>query len=318
MQLIRGLHNLKNLRSNHCVATIGNFDGMHIGHQRVLQDLKQHAARLKLPSTVILFEPQPQEYFRAEQAPARLLRLREKLMFLQAYGIDQVLCLYFNAALAELSAEDFVKQILLEKLGVRFLLIGDDFRFGKQRQGDFALLQQLATQYNFAVANTQTVTLDGKRVGSSRVRDALNSGDLSHAAQLMGHPYVMTGHVVRGDRRGTDILGFPTANILLQRKVVPLSGVFIVNVHGLASKPLPGVANIGTRPTIDGKNKLLEIHLFDFNQTIYGRFLQVEFLHKLREEQHFASLDLLKKQIGKDVNAARNWIDTHESIKFKA
>lgn len=303
MQLIRGIHNIR--KEHHgCVATIGNFDGIHLGHQRVLKKLVRQAATLQLPALVITFEPQPLEFFRGQTAPARLMRFREKIMLLREFNVDRVLCLYFNAALADLSATDFVTKILLEKLGVRFLLVGDDFRFGKQRKGDYQLLQTLAKQHHFELAHTETVTFNQQRIGSSRVRDALTSGNFPLAKQLLDRPYFISGHVVHGDKRGTQ-LGFPTANLLLYRRVSPLTGVFAVKVHGIEQTALPGVANIGSRPTVDGKNHLLEVHLLDFQQTIYGRFVRVEFIQKLRAEQKFASLDALKQQIAQDVTLAR-------------
>jgi len=299
MKLIRSLHNLNS--SHHgCVATIGNFDGVHLGHQKILQQLIAKAKEFNLPSLVITFEPLPQEYFSAEKAPARLMKLREKIIALKEYGVDRVLCLRFNQKLASISAEEFVKTILVDKLGVRYLIIGDDFRFGHKRQGDFNLLQKMGMQFGFEVMPTETVLFNGERVGSSRVRNALAEGDLALAKQLLGRPYYLSGHVSYGEQLGRE-LGFPTANIFLHRKVLPLRGVFVVQVHGLGDKPLLGAANIGRRPTVDDEDFLLEVYILDFNQNIYGKFLQVEILRKLRGEEKFNSLEELKIQIAKDV-----------------
>ncbi len=302
MELIRGSYNITP-KHHGCVATIGNFDGLHLGHQQVLQHLTEQAKLLNLPSLLMSFEPLALEYFLTDQAPARLMRLREKLMVLQAYAIDRVLCLKFNKHLANLSAADFVKTILVDQLGVRYLIVGDDFRFGKDRQGDFNLLKKLGAHYHFQVANTETVLLNNERVGSSRVRAALKAGDFNLAQQLLGRPYTMSGHVIHGDKRGRQ-LGFPTANLLVNRVVAPLAGVYAVKVQGLANEAWPGVANIGRRPTVDGHKHLLEINLLNFQQTIYGKFLQVEFIQKIRDEQRFAAIDLLTQQIQQDVATA--------------
>lgn len=303
MKLIRDLVNLKS-DYHGCVATIGNFDGVHLGHQKILQQLVAKAKQLNLPSLVITFEPLPQEFFSGEQAPARLMTLREKIVALKKYGIDHVLRLRFNKKLASIPAEEFVKKILVAKLGVRHLIIGDDFRFGYKRQGDFNLLQKMGAQFGFEVVPTETVLFDGERVGSSRVRNALAEGNIELAKKLLGRPYYLSGHVSYGEQLGRKLC-FPTANIFLHRKVLPLRGVFVVQVHGLGDKPLLGAANIGRRPTVDDKDFLLEVYIFDFNQNIYGKFLQVEILHKLRGEEKFNSLEELKQQIAKDVEEAR-------------
>lgn len=299
MELIRYLKT----QQQSCVATIGNFDGIHLGHQKILQQVTEQAFSLKLPSLVITFEPLPPEYFLKEKAPSRLLSLREKIVLLKKQYIDQVVCLRFNSTLANLPAEQFISDILVKQLRIKTLIVGDDFHFGHKRQGDLTLLQRLGKIHNFNVTHTQTVLFNNKRIGSSWVRTALAEGNLALASQLLDRPYTMGGHVLYGDQRGRQ-LGFPTANILLHRLVSPLSGVFAVKVHGL-NQPLAGVANIGNRPTVDGKRFWLEVHLFDFNQTIYGRYLQVEFVHKIRDEQRFTSIEALKKQITQDVVTAK-------------
>lgn len=311
IELICGFHNLK-ARHRGCVLTIGNFDGLHQGHQAVIQILNQQAKRLKLPSCVLLFEPHPQEFFFKEKAPSRLMRLREKIKTLQRLAIDRILCLRFNKHLAEMEAEVFVKEILVDRLGASVLIVGDDFRFGKERQGDFNLLKNLSKKYNFEVFSTPTFLLKGKRIGSSRVRDALKEGDFDLAACLLTRPFALSGRVMHGDQRGR-LLGFPTANIALHRLVSPLKGVFIVRVWGLAGGAINGVANCGKRPTVNGLQDLLEVHLFNFNETIYGARLQVEFLKKIRDEKKFDSLDALKIQITEDATIAKRYFDSNYS-----
>jgi riboflavin kinase/FMN adenylyltransferase len=305
MEFIRGQHNL---RSSHygCVATIGNFDGVHLGHQAIFRQLAEKAVNLRLPTMVITFEPQPQEYFAGDSIPPRLMRLREKLLALQAQSVDCVLCLKFDRRLANLSARRFIQDLLVTKLGVRYLVIGDDFRFGYQREGDFTLLRQAGQEYGFQVVNTQSHILDGERVSSTRIRNALGQGHLELAARLLGRPYAICGRVAHGDQRGRT-LGFPTANIHLHRKMTPLSGVYAVLLHGVAQNPLPGVANIGSRPTVNGTRAQLEVHLFDFNKDIYNHYVQVDFLHYLRPEQRFESLDRLRQQIQRDSQQARRF-----------
>ncbi|MDH5300207.1 MAG: bifunctional riboflavin kinase/FAD synthetase [Gammaproteobacteria bacterium] len=305
MEIIRGLNNLK-ARHRGCVATIGNFDGVHRGHQVILQRCRELAKRMNLPLLVITFEPYPDEFFARGNEPPRLTRFREKWGLLAQQGVDRVLCLRFNQSLAGMDATDFIRQVLVEGLGVRHLVVGDDFRFGRQRQGDFAMLCQAGKQHGFVVENTSTVAIDSDRVSSTRVRKALQAGELSQAAQMLGRPYFICGHVAHGDKRGRTI-GFPTANIHMHRKVVPLKGVFAVSVDGLAANALPGVANVGLRPTVDGSRMLLEVHLFDFEQQIYGRHVQVNFHQFIRAEKKFDGLEALKQQIAADSTAARNF-----------
>ncbi len=303
MELIRGHYSLKPSHRG-CVATIGKFDGVHLGHQAVLGQVAEKAAELDLPAVVITFEPQPEEFFAPERAPARLTRLREKLKALSRFAVDRVLCLRFTQALAAMSAEDFVRRILVEGLGVRYLVVGDDFRFGRGRTGDFALLESSGREFGFPVARMHTVHLGQARVSSTRVRDALAAGDMDLAQTLLGRPYRISGRVVAGDRRGRTI-GFPTANIRLHHKAVPLRGVYAVEVYGLDREPLEGAANIGTRPTVDGSRALLEVHLLNFSADIYRRYLHVDFVHKLRDERRFESLEELTRQIRCDADQAQ-------------
>ncbi len=306
MKLIRGLQNLQPPVQG-SVVTIGNFDGVHKGHQQLLQKLHQVASQKKLPAVLITMEPHPQEYFAREVLPARLTRLREKLLVFRQYDLQKVLCLQFNAKLAALSAEEFTQRVLVDGLAVKHLVIGDDFRFGRDRQGDYQLLVQLGKQYGFTVDAVGPVLWQNERVSSTRIRHLLKMGEMSQATQLLGRHYRLCGRVVYGDARGRQ-LGFPTANILLHRECSPLTGVFAVRIHGLSKKPLFGAANIGCRPTVDGLRTLLEVYILDFDADIYGRFIEVEFLHKLRDEKRFDSLDLLKQQIAEDVAAVREFI----------
>ncbi len=305
MELIRGLHNLS-ARHHGCVATIGNYDGVHLGHQAVLGHLAEKGAQLGLPTVVITFEPQPQEYFAPQQAVPRLTRLREKLLALQRFSVDRVLCLPFNRELAAMAADAFIERILMRGLGVRYLVVGDDFRFGRERRGDFAMLQAAGARYGFEVVHLHTFMLGGARVSSTRIREALAHGDMARAEQLLGRPYRMCGRVAHGDKRGRTI-GFPTANIHLHRKVSPISGVFAVELFGVAGEPFHGVANVGIRPTVEGLRPLLEVHLFDFAGDLYGRHVHVDFLHKLREERRFDSFEALKQQILIDAQHARDY-----------
>jgi riboflavin kinase/FMN adenylyltransferase len=312
MELIRGFHNLRP-RHHGCVATIGNFDGVHLGHQAVLGQLAEKAGDLRLPATVITFEPHPQEHFSPDQAPTRLTRFREKVQALRRYAVDRVVVLRFDRRLANMAAEDFIRALLIEGLAVRYLVVGDDFRFGHRRQGDFHMLQAAGSQFGFQVVNMHTFSVDGERVSSTRVREALAKGDLATAEKLLGRPYRMYGRVAHGDKRGR-LIGFPTANIHLHRRKTPLTGVFAVEVYGLEAEPIVGVANLGTRPTVDGTRVLLEVHLFDFDQDIYGRHVHVNFLHKLRDEQRFGSFEALKRQIERDAVDARAYFEQTRSV----
>lgn len=301
-----------------CVLTLGNFDGVHKGHQAIISKLKQMAVQAKLPTVLITFEPQPNEFFSLNKlkTPARLMRLREKLMALDGLGVDYVICLRFNKELAEMSAEEFVRDILLAKLNAKQILIGDDFRFGHKRQGDINLLQKLAPSYGFTAEAVDTFVSHGERVSSSRIRAALQEGDLITAEKLLGRPYGIAGKVVHGSKQGR-ILGFPTANVFPHRRAVPVEGIYVVRTYGLGPKPIPGVADVGNRPTMDGCGRtLLEVYLFDFDQMIYGKNIYVEFLQKLRNEERYDSLDALKIQIAKDVEHGRSYFSQHpESLE---
>ena len=303
MQLVRGLHNLRPQHRD-CVATIGNFDGVHRGHQAILARLRERASELGVPSCVVIFEPQPREFFAPDTAPARLTRLRDKLALLAAEGVDRVLCLAFNPRLRELSAAEFVQKVLIDGLGVRHLEVGDDFRFGCDRAGDFAFLADAAVREGFTVEAATTVELDGIRVSSTRVREALSVGDFELAEHLLGRPFQIAGRVLHGQKLGRQ-LNAPTANIQLKRRRVPLTGVYMVSID-IDGQTVAGVANIGVRPSVKSDGCAhLEVHLLDFAGDLYGRRLTVAFHRKLRDEQRFASLEALKTAIAADIAAAR-------------
>jgi riboflavin kinase/FMN adenylyltransferase len=308
MELIRGLHNLRP-RHRGCVATIGAFDGLHHGHRAVLGHLLEKASELDLPSVVILFEPLPREYLAPREAPARLMSFREQFQALAALGVDRVLRIRFDESLRTMSAVDFITRVFVEGLDARYIVAGDDLRFGRDRQGDFALMQAQGHKFGFETMHTDTLGLSGERVSSTRIREALESADFALAEELLGRPYSITGKVVYGDQRGRQ-LGAPTANMELNRLRAPLSGVYLVEVAGVADQPLPGVANVGTRPTV-GENfrANLEVHLLDFAGELYGRRLTVTFLGKIREEQKFDSLEALQQHIHKDIARGREFFN---------
>lgn len=311
-KITRGFYNLST-NPEGCVATIGNFDGVHLGHQAVLNQLAMKGDVLGLPAIAITFEQQASEFFLPDKAPARLSRFREKVEALRSYSIQQLCVLRFNKKLAQMTATDFIQQLIVDGLNVKYLVVGDDFKFGKNRQGDFAMLQQAGQKYGFQVVNMHTFAVDNIRVSSTRIRQALEAGDLMLAEKLLGRPYRMSGRIAHGDKRGRT-MGFPTANIHLHRKKVPLSGVYAVQLFGVEGEPVKGVANVGIRPTIGGNKALLEVHLFDFDQDIYGKHVQVHFLHKLRDEQKFADLDALITQIRLDSEQAKGYFSNSMTL----
>ena len=289
------------------MASIGNFDGVHRGHQAVLRDLKDRAQALGVPSTVILFEPQPQEYFAAASAPLRLTRFMEKWPLLEAAGVDRVLCLRFGPKLAEMPAEDFIRRVLVDALAVRHLTVGDDFRFGKGRLGDFRMLGEAGKAEGFGVTDTASLETAGERVSSTRIRTLLQEGKTEEAATLLGRPFGLRGRVMHGERLGRK-LGMPTVNLALKRRAPPLSGIFAARVAGLPGGSRAAAAYIGKRSAAGGEHWVLEAHLPGFEGDLYGRRLEVQFLHRLREDRHFANLDDLRVQMHEDVAAAEKWL----------
>lgn len=319
MELVRGIHDLQ-ARHRGCVLTIGNYDGVHLGHQSVLAGLREKAQSLNCPSTVMVFEPTPQEFFAGARAPARLTTLREKLVLLQAIGVDRVLCVRFDRGVAGMDPAVFIQHLLVDGLGVRHVVVGDDFRFGRDRKGDFQTLVTAGQANGFDVAATPVFLHDGERVSSSAVRAALARGDLAFAAGLLGRDYAITGRVRQGEQLGRR-LGYPTANIAPRRRVVPIQGVFAVRVRDVSAQRLSGragvddrgadvpvfagVASLGTRPMVGGREPLLEVHLFDFEGDLYGRRLEVSFVSRLREERVFSDLHAMVDQMHLDAARAR-------------
>ncbi|WP_100752439.1 bifunctional riboflavin kinase/FAD synthetase [Vibrio salilacus] len=306
MELIRGIHNIKSHHKG-CVLTIGNFDGVHLGHQEVLNQVSARAKELDLPSTVMTFEPQPLELFAKDKAPARLTRLRDKFVQLSKLDIERLLCVNFNHQFANQSPQSFIRDLLVERLGVKFLVVGDDFCFGKQRKGNFTMLEKAGRELGFEVVSTQSFCLQTLRVSSTAIRDALAQNKLDDAAKMLGRNYSISGRVSHGRKLGRTI-GFPTANIPLKRCVSPVSGVYAVEVLGLGEQAFGGVANIGNRPTVNGIRQQLEVHLFDFKANLYGKQLEIVLLDKIRDEHKFESFDALKQQIELDAEAARVWL----------
>jgi len=310
-EFIRGLHNL--LPEHHGnVVTIGSFDGVHLGHQVILQQVLTQSEQLQIPSMAMIFEPQPHEFFTGDKAPARLMRLGEKVQALFNEGIDRVFCLPFNAALSELSATLFIERILVNGLGTRYLVVGDDFRFGSARTGDYAQLVGAGGEHGFTVTDTQSFLIDKERVSSTRIRNMLQRNEFEEASRLLGKPYTISGRVVKGKQLGRE-LGTPTANVHLHRYRSPLAGVFAVVTILPSGEIVNGVANVGVRPTVSAESDkpiakpILEVHLFDWQGDIYDQNIVVEFKYKLREEKRFNGLDELRQQISLDVQKARDF-----------
>jgi len=288
--------------------TIGNFDGVHLGHQAMLAKLRAAAASRGLPACVMTFEPHPREFFAPDKAPVRLTSLREKLALLAQHGVERTHLCRFNFALAQVTAEDFIERILVRGLGVHWLQVGDDFRFGARRAGDLTMLKAHAARHGYAVEAMATVELDGERVSSTAVRDALAAGDMAKAGRLLGHPYRISGRVVRGDQLGRK-LGFPTANVRMKHNRPPLTGIFAVEFRRDQGAPVQGVASLGVRPTVkaQGAAPVLEVYLIDFKEEIYGEPVSVDFLHKFRDEAKYVDLETLKQQIARDVVDAKKF-----------
>ncbi len=303
MNVIRGLHNLKKYPGS--VVTIGNFDGVHIGHQHIISRLVEKSKQLGLPSIIISFSPTPQSFFGRESAT--LSNFKQKHRLLEKLGLDAHLIIKFDAQLSKLSAQDFINEILLKKLGVRFCLIGDDFRFGAGRMGDFKLLKDFAQQHNFEVENTQSILCASCRASSSKIRELLSQGEFNSVAKMLGREFSISGKIIHGKQLGRTI-NFPTINVPIKRNISPVLGVFAVQVD-LLGKLFNGVCNIGKRPTVNGENILLEVFLFDFNQDVYGEFSNIIFKLKIRDEQKFDSFDQLKEQIKLDTQTAKDFFN---------
>lgn len=305
MQLVRGIYNIKKKHKG-SVLTIGNFDSVHIGHQELLKYLIDKSKYFNLKSMVMIFEPQPLEFFLTTQAPARLSSLRDKVKYFSEYKIDYVLCVKFNKKMASLTAKSFISKILIKKLEIKYLIIGNDFYFGKNKEGDVKYLFKISKKYNFKVVKVKKVYKFGKRISSTSVRKALYYGNLKLAEYLMGHSYRLSGRVTYGKQIGS-LIGFPTANILFKCLVIPIHGVYVVKVYGLKNKYFPAVANIGKRPTVHGVNQQIEVHLIDINMNIYKQHIDIIFLKKIRNEEKFHSIYELKSRIIRDIISAKNF-----------
>jgi len=303
MQLIRGVNGLRG-RGAGCAVTIGTYDGIHLGHQALLMRLREHAARLRTAAVLLTFEPTPREYLVPANPPARLTSLRERWRLLAPLGVDYLWLLRFNEALRNLSAEGFA-QLLVSELAPRLVVVGHDFRFARHGEATAPVLAEAGRRLGFEVDVLPAVTLEGERVSSSGVRAALARSDFVLARRWLGRPWSMRGRVQPGSRLGAQ-LGFPTANVPLERRRAPVNGIFAVRVHGVAGAARAGVASLGTRPTIGGTEALLEAHLFDFKGDLYGREIEVEFVARLRNEECFASLEALTEQMERDAAEARN------------
>lgn len=303
MKVIRGIARAPQF-SDGCVVTLGNYDGVHLGHQAVLSGLRAQADLMGLPLVVVCFEPTPREFFNLETAPPRLTNFREKALLLAELNVDYMLVQRFNDSFAQLSAQDFIQQFLRRDLAAKAVVVGDDFKFGAGRQGDVAMLRQVSADCGFEVLDTSTVQADQQRISSTMVRDCLARGDLDYAQRLLGRPYTIEGRVMHGDKLGRQ-LGFPTANISLSRVKAALAGVFTVKVDGIGDAPVYGVANLGTRPAVNGVEERLEVHLLDWQGDVYGQRLKVEFLHYIRAEKRFNGLEELTAAIAADVEQAR-------------
>lgn len=286
------------------MATIGSYDGLHLGHQKLLDHVLEVARERGLPSVVMSFEPTPKEFFAREKPPARLMRFREKFEALADYGVDIFFCPRFDESMKRISAADFIRRILVQTLNVRHLVIGDDFRFAQDREGHLQMLQRAGRSLKFSVEQLSSVIVEGERVSSTAVRTALDAGDLAKARKLLGRDYRMSGRVIRGQKLGRE-LGYPTANVNLNRRRSAVMGIFAVRVTGPGWGPLDGVASVGTRPTFAGTKLLLEVHIFDFNEEIYGQAIHVDFVARLRSEQKFDEARELVEQMHKDAAEAR-------------
>jgi riboflavin kinase / FMN adenylyltransferase len=293
------------------VLTVGNFDGIHRGHQAMLRRLVEEAEKRGLASCVLTFEPHPREFFSPQAAPTRLTSLREKCELLAAHGVERVHVQHFTLAFASIAPETFVERVIAGRLKARWVLVGEDFRFGAKRAGDIALLKRLAERWGYEVQVMPAVTQSGARVSSSAVRAALAAGDLASADALLGRPYGISGRVMHGRKLGRE-LGFATANIQLRHNRPPLTGIYAVKVHGVDVGARPAVASLGVRPTITASGRaVLEVHLFDFSGDLYHRHVRVDFLHKIRDEEKYPDLETMKAQIARDCEAARRFLLEH-------
>jgi riboflavin kinase/FMN adenylyltransferase len=303
MDFVRGLHNLRP-RHRGCVLTIGAFDGIHLGHQEMIRVLRERAREYALPAVVLSFEPTPREFLNRDAPPARLTRFRERFDALAACGVDRFVCLRFDERMRQTPPLEFVDRVLVKALGIRHIVVGHDFRFARGHDGSVETLRTMGPANGFGVTEVPPYEVDGVRVSSSLIRGALEAGDMQLAAKYLGRPYRITGKVIAGQRLGRE-LGYPTANLRLHRRATPIAGIFAVRVSGAGLANAPGVASLGTRPAVNGKELLLEAHVFDFNGDLYRRYVHVDFIARLRDELWFPSMDALVEQIHRDAAQAR-------------
>jgi riboflavin kinase/FMN adenylyltransferase len=321
MKVFRGLPNAASRAP--CALTIGNFDGVHRGHQALLARVREAATNMGVEAAVMTFEPHPREFFARLagdlfKAPTRIASLRDKLQSLSNAGIDRVIVEHFNAHFAAMSPQDFIEKVLVKGLHVKWLMVGEDFCYGAKRAGSVATLKEAGRQFGFHVETLPAVTNNGTRISSSAIRTALAQSDFTLAAQLLGHPYAMSGHVIHGKKLGRTI-GFPTLNLRVAHKRPAISGIFAVRVHGLADKPLPGVASLGVRPTVEDSGRiLLETYVFDYDRQCYGELVRVEFLKKLRDEEKYIDLPTLTDAIARDVANARAYFKEQDDFAISA
>ncbi len=310
MKVFRGLSHA--IPANPCALSIGNFDGVHLGHQALLGQVRQAADRLNLAANVMTFEPHPREFFALRagdisKAPTRIANLRDNMNAMASAGMDNIIVEHFNATFASQSPDDFIEKVLVQGLHVKWLMVGEDFCFGAKRAGNIDILKQAGEKFGFTVETLPAITNSGTRISSSMVRAALACGDFAHAQDLIGHPYMISGRVVYGKQLGRTI-GFPTLNLRLAHQRPAVSGIFVVQVHGLSDQPLAAVASLGVRPTVEDAGRvLLETHIFDYHESCYGKLVKIEFLQKIRDEEKFSDLETMTAAINKDAAHARDY-----------
>ena len=315
MEFIRGEHNIA-ARHHGCVASVGNYDGLHPGHRKVIKSLVDRGRDLDLPVTIVSFEPHPLEFFVPDAAPPKLMTVREKIEALKELNVDHFCCLRFNHRLANTEPENFVEDLLIAKLGVRYVVVGDDFRFGRNRRGNFEMLRSICRRYDAEVSKMETIEFDGERISSSRIRDCLAAGNIGLANRILGRDFSMSGRIVRGNGNARN-WGFATANIKIEVTKPAVSGIFVVEVDLPDKNSLPGVASLGFRPTIGGDTQLLEVHLLDFDRNIYGQRIRVRFQKKLRDEIKFPSIDKMCEQIQQDIATTRIYFSQASQINAR-
>jgi len=306
MRLVRHLNDMPYERLHRgSIVTIGAYDGLHLGHEQLLHRVRTAAAEFGLPSIVMSFEPTPKEFFGGDRPPARLMRFREKFDALAAHGIDIFYCPRFAAEMRDISAAAFIRRILIHGLCARHIVVGDDFQFARKREGGIEHLQRASAALEYHVEQVPSIIVDGVRVSSTAIREALWDGELDRATALLGRPYRMSGKVVKGEKVGRS-LGYPTANVDLRRRQSAVMGIFAVRVHGLGAAAHDAVASVGTRPTFNGTKPLLEVHIFDFDQNIYGHYIHVDFVARLRGQVKYDQVDELVAQMHRDADNAKS------------